>query len=366
MNNKEENKDYFNHYPEYEEDIIVINVPSGKVPERIDTYLSTLIKNASRTRVRKSLDEGMIKVNEVVVKKASHKISGNDVIECIMLRRPPIKLIPQDIPLDIVYEDNFLLVVNKPAGMVVHPGVGNRYDTLVNAMLFYLGIEDEIEIEFDKEDTDDDLINDQGKIYASDEVRPGIVHRLDKDTSGLLVIAKTTEVLSQLQSQFANRTVSRTYIAITWGTRLDDEGSIIGNIDRSPIDRKKFAVSQKSGKYAKTNFRVLERYSIASIVELKLETGRTHQIRVHLTHKNHPIIGDEVYGGNVNNYKGVKGELNNLAKFIISRSKRQLLHAKDLQFIHPKTNQLMQFSSELPEDMQNVINILNSSSILQK
>lgn len=362
MSKTEENNDYFNHYPDYEEDIIFLNVPSGKVPERIDTYLSTLIKNASRTRVRKSLDEGMVKVNGNIIKKASYKITGNDIIECIMLRRPPVKLIPQDIPLDIIFEDNYLLVVNKPAGMVVHPGVGNRYGTLVNAVLFHLGLTDEIEIDFSDEDSEDDIINDPGKIFASDEVRPGIVHRLDKDTTGLLVISKTTEVLSILQAQFANRTVSRTYNAIAWGTRLDDEGSIIGNIDRSPIDRKKFAVSSKTGKYAKTNFKVLKRYSIATLVELKLETGRTHQIRVHLTHEKHPIIGDEVYGGNINNYKGVNGELNNLAKYVISRSHRQLLHAKDLQFIHPITNQLMKFTSELPEDMQNVINILDSST----
>ncbi|MER3328260.1 MAG: RluA family pseudouridine synthase, partial [Candidatus Kapaibacterium sp.] len=246
------------------------------------------------------------------IKKASYKIIGDDIIECIMLRRPPVKLIPQDIPLDIVFEDNYLLVVNKPAGMVVHPGVGNRYDTLVNAILFHLGITRDIEIDFQEDDNDDVSCN-LGKIYASDEVRPGIVHRLDKDTSGLLVIAKTTEVLSKLQAQFANRTVSRTYNAIAWGTKLEDEGSIVGNIDRSPIDRKKFAVSTKTGKYAKTNFRVLKRYSIASILELKLETGRTHQIRVHLTHKKHPIIGDVDYGGNSNNYKGTNGDLNNLA-----------------------------------------------------
>ncbi|MFA7325466.1 MAG: RluA family pseudouridine synthase [Candidatus Kapaibacterium sp.] len=363
MSKKEENKNYFNHYPDYEEDIIVLNVPSGKVPERIDTYLSTLIKNASRTRVRKSLDEGMVKVNGNIIKKASYKITGDDIIECIMLRRPPVKLVPQEIPLDIVFEDNYLLVVNKPAGMVVHPGVGNRYDTLVNAVLFHLGITDKIEIDFNDENADDEVINDPGKVFASDEVRPGIVHRLDKNTSGLLVVAKTTEVLSLLQAQFADRTVSRTYNAIAWGTRLEDEGSIIGNIDRSPIDRKKFAVSTKSGKYAKTNFKVLKRYSIATLIELKLETGRTHQIRVHLTHHKHPIIGDEDYGGNINNYKGVNGELNNLAKFIISRSHRQLLHAKNLQFIHPITNEKMQFTSKLPEDMVNVINILDSSHI---
>ncbi len=361
MSSKETNNDFFNHYPDYEEDIITLNVPSGKVPERIDTYLSTLIKNASRTRVRKSLDEGMVKVNGTLIKKASYKITGDDIIECIMLRRPPVKLIPQDIPLDIVYEDSYLLVINKPAGMVVHPGVGNRYDTLVNAILFHLGVTSDIEIEFNDYDTDDEIINDPGKVYASDEVRPGIVHRLDKDTSGLLVVAKNTEVLSLLQAQFANRTVSRTYNAITWGTKLEDEGSIIGNIDRSPIDRKKFAVSTKTGKYAKTNFKVLKRYSIASIVELKLETGRTHQIRVHLTHHKHPIIGDEMYGGNVNNYKGANGDLNNLAKYVISRSNRQLLHAKDLQFIHPITNQTMHFTSQLPTDMINVITILETS-----
>lgn len=362
MNNQKDDKDLFNHYPDYEEELLVYEVPNGKVPERIDTYLSTLIKNASRTRVRKSLDEGMVKVNNKIVKKASYKVTGGDKIECIMLRRPAVKLVPQDIPLEIIYEDNHLLVINKPAGMVVHPGVGNRYDTLVNALLYHLGISDNIDIEFD--DDNDEILNDPGKLYASSEVRPGIVHRLDKQTSGLLVVAKTTEVLIALQSQFVERKVSRTYNALVWGTKLEDEGSIIGNIDRSKIDRKIFAVSTRSGKYAKTNFKVLKRYSIATLVELKLETGRTHQIRVHLSDNNYPIIGDSEYGGDTNKYKGVIGELNNLAKFIVSKSNRQLLHAKDLKFIHPVTNNEMQFQSELPEDFKSVINILESSSFL--
>lgn len=359
MSNENENNDLLNHYPDYEEDLITIDVPSGKTPERIDVYLSTIIKNSSRTRVRKSLDERMVKVNGKIITKASHKITGSDKIECILLRRPPVKLIPQNIPLEIVYEDNFLLVVNKPPNMVVHPGVGNRYDTLVNAILFHLGINEDIQVELDNEDNDEDEIS-EGEIYASNEVRPGIVHRLDKDTSGLLVIAKTTEILTKLQSQFAKRTVSRTYNALVWGNKLDDNGSIIGNIDRSPIDRKKFSVTTKSGKYAKTNYRVLERYSIASLLELKLETGRTHQIRVHLSNEKHPVLGDITYGGDINNYKGVNGNLNNLAKFIISRCNRQLLHAKDLKFIHPVTNQFMTFTSELPDDMVNVIEILKS------
>lgn len=359
MISNKDNNDFLNHYPDYQEDLITIDVPSGKIPERIDIYLSTIIKNSSRTRVRKSLDEGMVKVNGKVITKASYKITGSDKIECILLRRPPVKLIPQNIPLEIVYEDNYLIVVNKPPNMVVHPGVGNRYDTLVNAILFHLGIKEDIDIELDEEDIDEEEIN-EGQIYASAEVRPGIVHRLDKDTSGLLVIAKSTEILTKLQMQFAKRTVSRTYNALVWGNKFDDSGSIEGNIDRSPIDRKKFAVSSKSGKYAKTNFRVLERYSIATLIELKLETGRTHQIRVHLTHEKHPVIGDITYGGNINNYKGVNGELNNLAKFIISKSDRQLLHAKDLTFIHPITEKKMTFSSDLPEDMLKIIEILKS------
>lgn len=358
MSNKADNNDLFNHYPDYKEDLITINVPAGQSPERIDTYLSTIIKNSSRTRVRKSLDEKMVKVNGKIITKASHKIKGNDKIECTLMRRPPVKLIPQDIPLDIVYEDDYLLVINKPPNMVVHPGVGNRYDTLVNAVLFHLGIQSDIEIETENDDDDDDEL-DIGKIYASDEVRPGIVHRLDKDTSGLLVVAKTTEILTMLQSQFANRTVSRTYNALVWGTKLEDSGSIIGNIDRSQIDRKKFAVSSKSGKYAKTNYKVLERYSIASLLELKLETGRTHQIRVHLSNEKHPVIGDVTYGGNKNNYQGVNGELNNLAKNIVSKSNRQLLHAKDLTFIHPITNQFVTFTSKLPQDIIKVIKILD-------
>lgn len=359
MNNNSNNSDLLNNYPDYEQDIIVLKVPIGKVPERIDSYLSTIIKNASRTRVQKSLEEGMVQVNHIIIKKASFKIKGDDTIECIMLRRPPVRLIPQDIPLEIVYEDDYLLVVNKPPNMVVHPGVGNRYNTLVNAILYYLDVNENIEINIDDDNSEDD-IQDEGKIFASDEVRPGIVHRLDKDTSGLLVVAKTTEVLTKLQSQFADRTVSRTYNAIVWGNKLDGEDSIVGNIDRSPIDRKIFSVSSKSGKYAKTNYKVLERYHLASLLELKLETGRTHQIRVHLNHLKHPVIGDKDYNGNKNNYKGVSGELNNLSKFILSRAKRQLLHAKDLKFIHPVSNLEMKFTSELPEDMVNIIEILKN------
>jgi len=342
------------HYPDYEEDLIVIDVPSGKEPERIDSYLSQLVKNASRTRVQKSLDEGMVKVNGKLIKKPSFKINANDKIECILLRRPPIRLVPQKMDLDIVYEDNYLLIINKPAGMVVHPGVGNRHSTLANGILHHLN-KDQINESWNLERSETD------EILASTELRPGIVHRLDKDTSGLLLIAKTTEILTQLQEQFADRTVSRTYNAIVWGASTEETGSIEVNIARSKVDRKLFCVSTREGKYAKTNFKVLDSFNIATLLELKLETGRTHQIRVHLNSKNLSIIGDKDYGGAENKYYGANGQLNNLAKFVLSRAKRQLLHAKSIEFYHPKLNKTMLIESDLPEDMSNVIDILKTN-----
>lgn len=343
------------HYPDYEEDLIVIDVPSGKEPERIDSYLSQLVKNASRTRVQKSLDEGMVKVNGKLIKKPSFKINANDKIECILLRRPPIRLVPQEMDLNIVYEDNYLLIINKPAGMVVHPGVGNRHSTLANGILHHLNKDNTNESWNLQEGESDDLL-------ASTELRPGIVHRLDKDTSGLLLIAKTTEILTQLQEQFAERTVSRTYNAVVWGTSIENSGSIEGNIARSKVDRKLFSVSTREGKYAKTNYNVLNRYEIASLLELKLETGRTHQIRVHLNSISYPIMGDIDYGGAENKYKGANGQLNNLAKFVLSRAKRQLLHAKSIEFYHPKLNKTMLIESDLPDDMSKVIDILETNN----
>lgn len=344
------------HYPDYEEDLLEIEVTSGKDPERIDSYLSNLIKNASRTRVQKSLEEGMVKVNGKIIRKASFKINANDKIECVLKRRPPIQLIPQEMDLNIVYEDEYLMILNKPADMVVHPGVGNRHGTLANGILHYLNKDDNSDISYEKKEK-------EGEIEASSEIRPGIVHRLDKDTSGLLLIAKTTDVLTSLQEQFADRTVSRTYNALIWGNNLNDSGSIEGNIARSKVDRKLFCVSTREGKYAKTNYKVLERYNLISLLELKLETGRTHQIRVHLNHINHPVLGDKDYKGNENRYYGANGQLNNLAKYILSRADRQLLHAKSLEFYHPKKNKMMKFTSELPDDMKNIINILEDNYI---
>lgn len=352
----DDNKNDLSHYPDYEEDLLEIEVTSGKDPERIDSYLSKLIKNASRTRVQKSLEEGMVKVNGKIIRKASFKIYANDKIECILKRRPPIKLVPQKMELNIVYEDDFLMVLNKPADMVVHPGVGNRHSTLANGILYYLNTDDKSDIVYDKK------VN-ESEIEASAEIRPGIVHRLDKDTSGLLLIAKTTDVLTSLQEQFADRTVTRTYNALVWGNNLDNSGSIEGNIARSKVDRKLFCVSSREGKYAKTNFTVLERYNLISLLELKLETGRTHQIRVHLNHINHPVLGDKDYKGNENRYYGANGQLNNLAKFVLSRADRQLLHAKSIEFYHPKLNKTMSFTSELPEDMNKIINILKDNYI---
>lgn len=346
------NSEKFKENPDKIEEKITLTTAKKQIPERIDQYLTREIKNASRTKVRKAIDEGHVTINGKKV-KPSQKVKANQRIDCIIYRLPPIELIPQDIPLNIVYEDDHLLVVNKPAGMVVHPGVGNRYGTLVNALIYHLGQRESVSIEADDEEDDDNEY-----IFGKSEIRPGIVHRLDKNTSGLLVIAKDNNLIPKLQEQFKDRTVSRTYNALVWGKKLEDEGRIEGNIDRSNYDRKKFSVVKRGGKTAITDYKVLERFPIASLVELKLQTGRTHQIRVHMSHIKHPVIGDDFYEGDKVQYHGAIGELKNLAKYVLSRSKRQLLHAKELTFYHPVLKKQMRFTSELPEDFQTVRDIL--------
>lgn len=345
-----------NNYPDYVEKEYIFDIPGKQTPERIDKYLTEHILNATRNKVRKAIDEGCVEINGKKI-KASRKIQPGDKIVCKIMKPPPIELIPENIPLDIVFEDDYLLVVNKPAGMVTHPGFGNRYGTLVNALLYHLGMRDSIAVECDEEDDDN---SDQSYIYAKDEIRPGIVHRLDKDTSGLLVIAKNSVILAKLQKQFHDRTIHREYNTIVWGKMNDDEGVIEGDIGRSTRDRKMFAVVKKGGKHAITEYQVIERFSFMTLLKVHLKTGRTHQIRVHLSHNKRPVLGDPVYGGDKMAYGGGIPSEKTTAERCLKRIDRQMLHARTLGFTHPETKEFLSFTSELPEDMREILHILRT------
>ncbi len=303
---------------------------------RIDKYLVSRVENASRTKFQSAAEAGNILVNGKVV-KSNYKVKPCDVIT-VVLPHPPrdIELIPQDIPINVMYEDDHVMIVNKNPGMVVHPGVGNYSGTLVNAVAYHLK----------------DL-----PLFASGELRPGLVHRIDKDTSGILVIAKNELALNKLASQFFNRTTERKYIALVWGDMPEDEGTITGNIGRNPRDRKQMFVfaDGTDGKHAVTHYKVLERLGYVNLVECKLETGRTHQIRVHFKFIGHPIFNDELYGGNEilkgTTFTKYKQFVQNCFKIL----PRQALHAKSLAFTHPDTGKWMEFDSELPTDMAQAI-----------
>jgi len=303
---------------------------------RIDKFLTARIENASRTKVQSAADAGNILVNGKPV-KSNYKVKPCDVVS-VVLPHPPreIELIPQNIPVNIIYEDNDLLLVNKEPGMVVHPGYGNYTGTLVNALAYHLK---------------------DNPLFASGELRPGLVHRIDKDTSGILVIAKNELAMNKLASQFFNRTTDRKYIALVWGALKEDEGTITGNIGRNPRDRKQMYVFQdgSDGKHAVTHYKVIERLGYVTLVECKLETGRTHQIRVHFKHIGHPLFNDELYGGNEilkgTTFSKYKQFVQNCFKLL----PRQALHAKSLAFEHPVIKKWMLFDSELPDDMKQTI-----------
>jgi len=314
----------------------LFDIPEGKKKERIDVFLTNSLENATRSRIQKLIRAEFVSVNGNAV-KPNYVISPGDKINVTIPVSPrPDKIEPENIPIEIVYEDSYLLVVNKPAGIVVHPSFGNFTGTLVHALLYHT------------ENLSD---------YNSPD-RPGIVHRLDKDTSGLLLVAKDPWVHAQLAKQFSNRTITREYWAVCWGILKEREGHVIGNIARSKKDRKVFTVSENEGKHAETLFWELEQFEFASLMKLKLKTGRTHQIRVHMAHINHPIFGDPTYGGRKivygNNLAKIKSRVDNLLSII----DRQALHAKTIGFIHPKTNEQLTFNSELPDDMKQLISKL--------
>jgi 23S rRNA pseudouridine1911/1915/1917 synthase len=308
----------------------------GQTALRIDKFLMTKIANASRNKIQDGIESGFVTVNDVVV-KANYKVKPLDVIT-VSMDEPPrdTEIIPQNIPLDIVYEDDELLVVNKPAGMVVHPAHGNWDGTLVNALVYH----------FQNLPT-----------HRNGEIRPGLVHRIDKDTSGLLVIAKTDQAMTHLAKQFFDHSIERTYAALVWGEPKQDEGTIEGNIGRSLKDRKIMAIfpDGSQGKEAVTHYKVLKKIRYVSLVQCNLETGRTHQIRVHLKSIGNTLFNDETYGGN----KVLRGTVfSKYEKFVENCFKicpRQALHAKSLGFIHPKTGEFMQFDTELPVEMVQVM-----------
>ena len=330
---EEENKDYesddlYEHYS--------FTASKGQEPLRVDKFLMNFVENATRNKVQQAAKNGNVFVNGNTVKQ-NYRVKAGDEVK-VLFEHPPYEylLTPEDIPLDVVYEDDELLVVNKPAGMVVHPGHGNYSGTLINALVYHF----------------ENLPNNSSE-------RPGLVHRIDKDTSGLLVVAKTENAMTHLTQQFFHKTSEREYVALVWGNLEDDEGTIEGNIGRNPKNRLQNIVFEgdeaENGKPAVTHYKVLERFGYVTLVSCKLETGRTHQIRVHMKYIGHTLFNDERYGGE----KILKGtSFTKYKQFVDNCFKvlpRQALHAKTLGFEHPTTKKWMSFNTDIPDDIQQCI-----------
>lgn len=306
----------------------------GQSALRVDKFLMNMIENTTRNKIQQAAENGSILVNDVAV-KSNYKVKAGDVVR-LVLAHPTYEqlLTPENIPLDIVYEDDQLLVINKPAGMVVHPGHGNYSGTLVNALAYHFE-----------------------NLPMNSSERPGLVHRIDKDTSGLLVVAKTDFAMAYLTKQFAEKTSEREYVALVWGNIEEDEGTVEGNIGRHDTNRMRMAVheSDEKGKHAVTHYKVLERFGYVTLVSCQLETGRTHQIRVHMKHIGHTLFNDERYGGDSilkgTTFTKYKQFVENCFKVL----PRQALHAKTLGFEHPITKEFLRFDSPIPQDLQECI-----------
>lgn len=332
-------EDLFEHYR--------FEAGKGQQPLRVDKFLMNLVENATRNKIQQAAANGNIFVNDVPV-KSNHKVKSNDVVR-VLMEQPPFEnvIIPENIPLNIVYEDDDLLVINKPAGLVVHPGHGNYTGTLVNALAYHFE-----------------------NLPLNSSERPGLVHRIDKDTSGLLVIAKTEWTMSELQKQFAEKTTQREYVALVWGNVTEDEGRIESYIGRHVKDRMQMASfpdDNTGAKHAVTHYKVIERFGYVTLVSCRLETGRTHQIRVHMKSIGHTLFNDERYGGHLilkgTTFTKYKQFVDNCFQIL----PRQALHAKTLGFLHPIKKEEMLFTSDLPSDMVNCIekwrNYSNSNEI---
>jgi 23S rRNA pseudouridine1911/1915/1917 synthase len=301
---------------------------------RVDKFLMHLIENATRNKLQQAAERGNIWVNDIPV-KSNYRVKPFDVVR-VMLTHPPFEnhILPENIPLDIVYEDESLLVINKPSGLVVHPGHGNYTGTLVNALAYH----------FDN-------------LPENSSERPGLVHRIDKDTTGLLVIAKTEQAMTYLAKQFEDKTTEREYIALVWGNVKEDEGTIEGNIARHVKDRMQMAVftDDEQGKPAITHYKVIERFGYVTLVSCQLETGRTHQIRVHMKYIGHTLFNDSRYGGDLilkgTTFTKYKQFIDNCFKIL----PRQALHARTLGFVHPVSKEMMRFETPIPKDMEECI-----------
>ena len=314
-----------------------LEVDRGQEPLRIDKYLTEHTQHSSRNRIQQAAEAGFLFVNDKPV-KSNYKVRSGDVIT-LRLERPHFDttIHPEEMPLDVRYEDDQLMVVYKPAGLVVHPGCGNFHGTLVHAIAWHLR---------------------NLPTYDPNDPQVGLVHRIDKDTSGLLVVAKTPEAKSNLGKQFFHHQTHRSYVALVWGNFVEDEGRIEGNIGRDPRDRLRMEVfppDSETGKPAVTHYRVLERYGYTTLVECRLETGRTHQIRAHMRHIGHPLFADERYGG----CQILRGERTASYKAYVQNCfklcPRQALHAQTLGFVHPTTGEQMDFTSSLPDDLQTLV-----------
>ena len=312
------------------------------VGDRLDIVLVKLIPSLSRSNLKKIIEQKQVKINNSIVESASKKLKENDYIEINLFAKEEEKILPANIKLNIVYEDKDILIINKPAGMVVHPGAGNHSNTLVNALIY----------KYKKKLSD-----------VNGNTRPGIVHRIDKETSGLLVIAKNNNAHSNLGKQFSDHTIKRTYQALSWGILRPLNGRIETLIGRSRKNRQLMSVTEISGKKAVTNYSTIKVYEVKNIpkisfIECELETGRTHQIRVHMAYKGCSLLGDQQYGKKNLKFKKINEDFENRLKIL----NRQALHAKSLGFIHPKTKKFMSFESKLPQDFKKILDLLNKLS----
>ena len=327
-NSADEEDDLFEHYR--------IVADKGQTLMRLDKFLNIHVPNASRTKIQNGIEAESVKVNGIAV-KSSYKVKPLDVIT-LLLPQPPrdTEIIPENIPLDIIYEDDVLLLVNKPTGMVVHPAFGNWTGTLINALVYH----------FQNLPTG-----------RNGEGRPGLVHRIDKDTSGLLVIAKTEFAMTFLARQFSDHTIERTYNALIWGEPKEVKGTITGHIGRSARDRRVMDIFEdgSQGKHAITHYEVIKPLRYVSLIKCNLETGRTHQIRAHMKHIGHPIFNDTVYGGDKILRGGTTGSFKVFVENNFKLLPGQALHAKSLGFIHPTTKEWMQFDTALPENFQTIV-----------
>ena len=318
-----------------------ILVPSDQAGQRLDRVLASLLPDLSRSRLEALIDQGAVTRGGATIKDANHRVKGGETYDIAVPEAVPARPRGQDIPLNVVYEDKDLIVIDKPAGLVVHPAAGNPDGTLVNALIAHCG---------------------ESLMGIGGELRPGIVHRLDKDTSGLLVAVKTERAMASLAKQFANHTIERAYHAVVWGSPRLGDGVIEGQIGRNPFDRKRMAVLRGGGKLARTRYRVIERFGpdarpFASLVECRLETGRTHQIRVHLTHLGHPLIGDPSYG-RARQAPRPKTPAEAVAFAAAANFSRQALHAYVLGFQHPSLHKTMRFESPWPSDFALLVQAL--------